>query len=36
MIAFFFGVFVGVAVGIIVISLCVAARRGDEGTEREG
>ncbi len=36
MIAFISGVFVGVVVGVFVLSLCAAARRGDEGMEREG
>jgi len=36
MIAFIAGVFIGVTVGVFVMSLCAAAHRGDEGMGREG
>ena len=36
MIAFCAGLFIGLVFGVAVISLCVAARRGDAGMGREG
>lgn len=36
MIAFICGVFVGAVVGVLVLSLCMAARRGDEDMGRGG
>jgi hypothetical protein len=36
MIAFIAGILVGLVFGIAVVSLCVAARRGDAGMGREG
>ena len=36
MIAFFAGILIGLVLGVAVISLCVAARRGDEGMGWKG
>ncbi len=35
MIAFLAGVLIGLGVGVFVLSLCAAARRGDEGMGKE-